>query len=329
MKHSRIALALLAALALLPLGTSAQTRGATISINRRGWLGISYNFSSTSLDGRSTSELTVVDVVKDSPADRAGVKSGDHILRIDGRPINEDAFTLLARRLEPGDAVRLRVSTGDRERDVTLVATDRPTDQAMFFLSGDSINKRVRIYLDSARAGMFHFGGDSLLLNRFRFDGDSMYMGAFPRIEILRGNMMLDSMFMNHDGFRIFRDSIPRMWQSEVPFGRFERMDFPDFDDLLNGGVVGAEFTPINEGLGSYFGTDKGLLVVRVGPGTAAARAGLQSGDVITKVDGRSISEVNEFRRAVVRAGNETLKLEVLRKGKARSIELEPRRRQR
>src|SRR5262245_19834189 len=167
MRHTKIALALLAALALLPLGTTAQTRGATIYISRRGWLGISYDFSSTSIDGRSTSELTVVDVVKDSPADRAGVKSGDHILRIDGRPVNEDAFNVLARRLEPGDAVRLRVATGDRERDVTLVASDRPTDQAMFFLSGDSINKRVRIYLDSARAGMVHFGGDSLMLRRW------------------------------------------------------------------------------------------------------------------------------------------------------------------
>src|SRR5262245_61100756 len=196
MRHTKIALALLAALALLPLGTTAQTRGATISISRRGWLGISYNFSSTSLDGRSTSELSVVDVVKDSPADRAGVKSGDHILRIDGKPINEDAFNVLARRLEPGDTIRLRVSTGDRERDVTLVASDRPTDQAMFFLSGDSINQRVRIYLDSARAGMFQFGGDSMMWRHFKFDGDSMFMGAFPRIEILRGNMMLDSMFM-------------------------------------------------------------------------------------------------------------------------------------
>ena len=109
---------------------------------------------------------------------------------------------------------------------------------------------------------------------------------------------------------------------------RYGAGDVPDDEltvTLYERAVAGAEFTPINEGLAGYFGTDRGLLVVQVGPQTPAARAGLLSGDVITRVNGQVVDEVNDFRRAVGRAGNETLKVEILRKGKARTLEFQPR----
>jgi predicted metalloprotease with PDZ domain len=335
MRHKRLALTILLGLALLPLAANAQERTTRIiSVGKRGWLGIGYDFTATSRDGKTTATLTVKDVIKDSPADRAGVKIGDQIVRIDGQPISEE-FVALSRRLEPGSTVQLRLASGGRERDVTLVAAGWPSDEAMFFLRGDSVNRALRIYLDSARAGMIRM--DSVF-------GDSLFRGRFftmPDIRLFRGPVMdsiflhgwsRDSTFFKHgDAFQIFVDSLPRSWgRAELPWRDIE-MEFPGFEMLTErgvGGVAGAEFTPINEGLASYFGTDRGLLVVRVGPQTPAARAGLVSGDVITRVNGQIVDEVNDFRRAVSRAGDETLKVEILRKGKTRTLEFQRARRQ-
>jgi predicted metalloprotease with PDZ domain len=316
-------------LALLPLAAVAQQQRMThtITVGRRATLGIRYEFTSTTRDGKVNETLTVLDVIKDSPADRAGVKKGDRILRIGGVPVSEDEFASMARRVEPGDTVRLRIASGDRERDVTLVAADRPSDEAMFFLRGDSINRAVRIYLDSARAGV-RFRVDSLF-------GDSVFMGRFPEMRMWTERMpdvrmwrgQMDSVFFRgwRDGsMHLFTDSMPVIWRKlDVP-PEFD-MVMPRFESIAERAVAGAEFTPINEGLAGYFGTDRGLLVVKVGPQTPAARAGLVAGDVITKVDGQVIDEVIELRRAVTRAGNETLKLEILRKGKARTLEFQPR----
>lgn len=66
-------------------------------------------------DEREGALLT--DVVEDSPADRAGLRVGDIIVEIDGKPLVE-AETLADRisRYDPGDEVEIRVSEGRRER---------------------------------------------------------------------------------------------------------------------------------------------------------------------------------------------------------------------
>jgi S1-C subfamily serine protease len=53
---------------------------------------------------------------------------------------------------------------------------------------------------------------------------------------------------------------------------------------LQDGGFGGTQFVELTPGLGSYFGTDKGLLVVRA---PANSRFKLQDGDVLLDIDGR------------------------------------------
>jgi membrane-associated protease RseP (regulator of RpoE activity) len=148
------------------------------------------------------------------------------------------------------------------------------------------------------------------------------------------GNVPFDTMFFSTDGFRIFADSLvgpgsrPRVFQwknGDGPPVEFEQWDMPRFEMMSDRGVAGAEFVAISAGLGEVLGTDKGILVARVGPDTPAARAGLQDGDVVTRVNGKAVTEVSELRRAVLRAGSDVVKLEVLRKGKTRSLELQAR----
>ena len=56
------------------------------------------------------------------------------------------------------------------------------------------------------------------------------------------------------------------------------------------------ELAPMNPGLGQYFGVTTGVLVINVPERTTL---NLKSGDVVTYIDGRSISNPNQFFRAI------------------------------
>ena len=86
-------------------------------------------------------------------------------------------------------------------------------------------------------------------------------------------------------------------------------------------GLFGAaELVPLTPKLGAYFGTDKGLLVVRAPEDT---RLKLEDGDVIVDIDGRTPSSPSHALRILTsyQAG-EKLKLSVLRMKKRMSFEV-------
>jgi serine protease Do len=68
----------------------------------------------------------------------------------------------------------------------------------------------------------------------------------------------------------------------------------------LNGGAtLGIAVTPLSDQLADYFGVKGGALVSSVGTDTPAAAAGLKAGDVITAIDGRSISSAADISDAL------------------------------
>lgn len=54
---------------------------------------------------------------------------------------------------------------------------------------------------------------------------------------------------------------------------------------------LGLSLTPLTDQLASYFGAREGVLVSSVEPDSAAAKAGVKAGDVITSINGRSVNE--------------------------------------
>jgi len=65
----------------------------------------------------------------------------------------------------------------------------------------------------------------------------------------------------------------------------------------------------------------KGALVSQVLPDSAAEKAGLQAGDVIRSVDGKTVGGANELRNAIgMKRSGDTVSLEILRDGRKRTV---------
>lgn len=81
------------------------------------------------------------------------------------------------------------------------------------------------------------------------------------------------------------------------------------------------ELVELNEGLGKYFGTDKGVLVVKA-PTTAGLQ--LQDGDVIQSIDGREPTSVRHAIRILSSyQPGEKLKLGIMREKRGRTLDVE------
>lgn len=292
--------ALLALLGSIPAGAQereAPERRREVEVIRvdasRGWLGISLDWSQG-----ENGPVTVEDVFPGSPADRAGVERGDVVVRLDGAAASAEAVRRL--RPAPGDTVRLRLRRDGQEREVRVVAERRESAGTIIFRRGDrvdtvdldSLRRRMAIRIDTVGAHLdsLFVRMDSLRL-RTRVEGDRV-LRAVP--------LQLDS---------VLRRSLPET----LPFS---------IELLGSRALAGAEFTQMNPGLGRYFGTDEGLLALRVAPGSPAAGAGLESGDVVVRVDGAEVETLRDLRQAISRAKESTAKLEVIRQRQRREITL-------
>ena len=68
-----------------------------------------------------TKEIEIVDTIKDSPAEKAGCKKGDVLLKVGNDPAEELQKTVnLVRQLKPGSDAVLRVRRAGKEQDITV-----------------------------------------------------------------------------------------------------------------------------------------------------------------------------------------------------------------
>jgi type II secretory pathway component PulC len=86
-------------------------------------------------------------------------------------------------------------------------------------------------------------------------------------------------------------------------------------------GLGDMEIVPLTERLGSYFGADEGLLIVRA-PRNEDLK--LQDGDVIQSIDGRKPTSVNHAMRILGSyQSGETVKIEIMRDKRKQTISIE------
>jgi serine protease Do len=88
-------------------------------------------------------------------------------------------------------------------------------------------------------------------------------------------------------------------------------------------GWLGVQIQPVSAGIADSLGMKKaeGAMVDEPRGGSPAAKAGIEVGDVITAVDGKSIKDVRELARTIgTMAPDTSVKLDILRKGENKTL---------
>lgn len=105
-------------------------------------------------------------------------------------------------------------------------------------------------------------------------------------------------------GFAVPVNLVQRVAEDLISMGEVQR------------GYLGVTINPIDAALARRFGLDRiaGVHLREVSPGSAAAEAGLEAGDVVLSINGREVDEPNELQRAVaIHRPGDRLRLEVWR----------------
>ena len=237
------------------LGSIGDARRYVVDLSNKPRLGVTIE---TGGDERPVEGVLVIGVTPGSPADDAGIRTGDVLTSINGESLGADSMDAANMRLfdflegvEEGDKLDIEYL---RDGSVGKVAvTPRRMSGTLFSLLPPDMHRNDK-----------HVPGFPLapeVIERFRFGGG--WRGTWGDMELVE----------------------------------------------------------INEGLGRYFGTDKGLLVISA-PKSNAFK--LQDGDVIQSIDGREPSSVNHCMRILGSyQPGEKLVLNIMRDKRRETIEIE------
>lgn len=100
---------------------------------------------------------------------------------------------------------------------------------------------------------------------------------------------------VGRDG-NMFRFDMPGM---DIHIPDIHMPDMPNAHMSWRSGFLGIEAESLNDQLAQYFGVKAGVLVRSVIKGSAAEKAGIHAGDVITKVDANSVTSPQEISSAI------------------------------
>ena len=235
-------------------------------------------------DGRGA---VVERVLEDTPAERAGLREGDVIVRYDGAPVGSSwDLTRRVWRSTVGQRVELEVERDGRTERIS-----------------------VELGQQEAWSGDFDLGGFAIPDHDFDFHFDTEQFEQHLRqmerqletLEDMKLDLDLDMDFDFHglDHLRGF--------------------DFGSRRPVL--GVELVETTPeLREHLGG--GTETGVLVGRIRPGMPAEAAGVRVGDLIVKVGGDEIEDAGDLRDALDERRGQSFSIEVLRDRRAVSLDV-------
>lgn len=270
-----VALTLVVALAAPAL--HAQDTGAFFAVRECGRLGFAFG---------DAAPLRIAAVLPGAPAERAGLRPDDVVIRIDDGEASAERMKAIADTLAPGDVVRLRIRRAGKEHDIAIVAS---RDVCIRAAAPDMT--RAKIVFDSIRA-VFATDFDSLLIRSLAIE-----------------RQLLDSLRWALESAGDAAPIVIRVGsQPRLAANRLV------LTEVGLRAVAGAEYTELTPPLARYFqGADEGLLVLRVAPGTPAARAGLEPGDVVTRAGTRAVRSIDDLRDAIARTHPSPVELEVVR----------------
>ena len=219
----------------------------------------------------SAEGVRVVKTLRGAAAAKAGILEGDLIVAINDEPLPDstepdskdreavlqDVYDALAN-VRPGDEVHMTVQRGDRRLDTILIAE---TQQGEMYCDGDD--------------GCRPFGHEPMV----PFTSSAQLMGRLePNLDVIVPTISAD----------------PQLATTVLPFmehyGRLAR-------GLPKRVVNGLELAELNAGLGQYFGTSYGVLVVHVTPD---GLPGLRAGDVILSCGDKVVSSPRKIMQILM-----------------------------
>jgi serine protease Do len=241
----------------------------------------------------------------------AAAVSGQARARVSTSPRSLDIFAgrgsrigASIRDIEQSDAKAAPVSGGVVVDDV---AEDGPAEKAGI-LKGDIVvefdGERVRSSRQFTRLVQETPAGRKVQASLLR-NGQKMNVTIEPR------ESAGFDLFVNGEGMRAFRnferdfsDVLPALPPAPpVPPAPPAPPAFPDIESYFyhSSGTLGMTVQGLTDQLAQYFGTKDGVLVTSVSEGSAAAKAGLKAGDVVTSVNGSDVTSPSDLRRRTQR----------------------------
>jgi len=246
-----------------------RVREARVAWGRRARLGIEIDRPRD--PGGADEGVGIRGVAQGSPAERGGLAAGDRIVAFDGHPLDEAL---------PDDETEASLDREESlpvQRLLHLLAEREPGDSVLIAYLRDGDRRSTTVELGPTfgawRPSLRGRGGGS-------GEGPGPVPVPFPGI-VFRG-----------EGWRGSPPGLPRgaqRWRSLC-----RELDGPSPGLLGRRCVAGLQVEALGPELGSYFGTERGVLVLDVVPD---APLGLEPGDVILAVDGRSVETVSDLRR--------------------------------
>ena len=256
----------------------------TLAGGSRLGIGIEEVTAETAKSKKLSSEtgVLVTSVEADGPASKGGLKEGDVILEFDGERVRSSSqLRRLIQETPAGRKVAMSVSRDGQRVSLTVEPST----------SGSDAFARVFPSLDGTR------------------------FQITPRIERFEATPRPP---------RAPRPpSPPRAFSLPSPSVRVPQLEmFRDRDGFtysFSRGSLGITTQSLSDQLAKHFGVEGGVLVTDVRENSAAAKAGLRAGDVITKVAGSSIDDSSDLIRAMAQAKGEVT-LEIVRDRKTMTL---------
>lgn len=198
-----------------------------------------------------------------TPAAKAGLKAGDVVVAFDGERVRSARqLDRLVEETVAGRTVKMSIVRDAAKMDVDV------TPEASSFAHS----------LPRLRG---HEGADA---DSFSFKRD------------------LDTGRMTDDALEALRNR--KFERFAVPSLEFDwdGGDFPMIWGAGRGGRLGVSAEAVSGQLATFFGVEAGVLVRDVDDASAAAKAGVKAGDVITAVNGKAVKDAPELRREIADA---------------------------
>ncbi len=253
-----------------------------------GWVGVSFSGSTKVQQSKRGMfvyhyDYPVVESVEPgSPAERAGLRAGDTVIAYDGRDVRRREISL-AKALRPGERLSVRVRRDGAVREIPVTIGRRPVAFGNYFVMADGRDERTRIAVNAVEPP--------------------------ERVVTARPPAAVNPP----------RPATPR------PPGAPVAPPPPVADVVFGVGrpvVAGAEVARMHPEMRDVFGVARGVLVLNVTSGSPAAQSGLRAGDVILRANKQTVSEPHRLSRVVQECTEREVRLDVVRKQKAREVVL-------